>query len=195
MKKEFAKKIKEALLSALPIILIVLILHFTKIAPISNQHDFIIFLICSIFLILGIGLFSLGSDMSMMPMGEYVGKEIIKSKKLWLGIIIVLILGTLITIAEPDLSILANQVPVSSITLILTVSLGVGIFLAIALLRILFKIDLRILLFVFYALLFVLAIFANQSFLPLAFDSGGVTTGPITVPFFNVAGCWISNNE
>lgn len=183
MKKEFAKKIKEALLSALPIILIVLILHFTKIAPISNQHDFIIFLICSIFLILGIGLFSLGSDMSMMPMGEYVGKEIIKSKKLWLGIIIVLILGTLITIAEPDLSVLANQVPVSSITLILTVSLGVGIFLAIALLRILFKIDLRILLFVFYALLFVLAIFANQSFLPLAFDSGGVTTGPITVPF------------
>ena len=72
MKKEFAKKIKEALLSALPIILIVLILHFTKIAPISNQQDFIIFLICSIFLILGIGLFSLGSDMSMMPMGEYV---------------------------------------------------------------------------------------------------------------------------
>ena len=161
MKKEFAKKIKEALLSALPIILIVLILHFTKIAPISNQQDFIIFLICSIFLILGIGLFSLGSDMSMMPMGEYVGKEIIKSKKLWLGIIIVLILGTLITIAEPDLSVLANQVPVSSITLILTVSLGVGIFLAIALLRILFKIDLRILLFFFFSILFVLAIFAN----------------------------------
>ena len=97
--------------------------------------------------------------------------------------IIVFILGTFVTIAEPDLSVLANQVPVKSIVLILTVSIGVGLFLAIALLRILFKIDLRLLLLIFYGLIFLLAIFANQSFLPLAFDSGGVTTGPITVPF------------
>ena len=183
MKKEFLKKLKEAFFSAIPIIAIILFLHITKIVTISDGHDMGLFIVSSIFLILGIGLFSLGSDLSMMPMGEYVGKEIIKSKKLWFGLIIVFILGTFVTIAEPDLSVLANQVPVKSIVLILTVSIGVGLFLAIALLRILFKIDLRLLLLIFYGLIFLLAIFANQSFLPLAFDSGGVTTGPITVPF------------
>ena len=193
MYKEFKNKLKEALLSTLPIIIIIVLLHITNLVSIGSKSDIILFVISSIFLIIGIGLFSLGSDISMMPMGEHIGKEIIKTKKLWLSLLIVFVLGTLITIAEPDLSVLATQVPIDSMTLIIIVAAGVGLFLTLALLRILFKIDLRFLLIGGYALIFILAIFANKSFLPLAFDSGGVTTGPITVPFLMSLGVGISS--
>ncbi len=183
MKKEFLKKIKEALLSTLPIVIIVLILHFSGLVKIESSKDMGLFILSSIFLVFGMGLFTLGSDMAMTPMGEHVGEEVIKSRKLWLAIIIIFILGTLITIAEPDLSVLANQVPVNSMLLILIVSFGVGFFLVISLLRIIFKIDLRLLLIVSYSFIFILSLFSNKAFLPLSFDSGGVTTGPITVPF------------
>lgn len=193
MKKEFINKLKEALLSTLPIIIIVLLLHFTKIVAISNKNDFSLFAICSLLLIVGMGLFTLGSDIAMTPMGEHVGEETIKSKKLWFAIFIVFIIGTLITIAEPDLTVLANQVPVKSIVLILTVSVGVGIFLVVSLLRIVFKINLRTLLVIFYSIVFIISIFANKSFLPLSFDSGGVTTGPVTVPFLMALGVGIAS--
>ncbi len=193
MKKEFLKKIKEALLSTLPIVIIVLILHFSGLVKIESSKDMGLFILSSIFLVFGMGLFTLGSDMAMTPMGEHVGEEVIKSRKLWLAIIIIFILGTLITIAEPDLSVLANQVPVNSMLLILIVSFGVGFFLVISLLRIIFKIDLRLLLIVSYSFIFILSLFSNKAFLPLSFDSGGVTTGPITVPFLMALGVGIAS--
>lgn len=139
------------------------------------------------------GLFTLGSDIAMTPMGEHVGKEVIKSKKLGLAVLIIFVLGTLISIAEPDLSVLANQVPINSMKFILIVSLGVGFFLIVSLLRIVFKIDLKLLLFIFYGILFLLLMFIPQEYLPLAFDSGGVTTGPITVPFIMALGIGIAS--
>ncbi len=193
MLREFFKKIREAIFSTLPIVVIVLFLHISRLVSIGNSKDIIKFLICSLFLIIGMGLFTLGSDIAMTPMGEHVGEEVIKSKKLWLAIIIVLILGTLISIAEPDLSVLANQVPINTFQFIIIVSVGVGIFLVISLLRIIFKIDLRLLLFIFYGILFLLVIFMKKLYLPLSFDAGGVTTGPVTVPFLLALGVGIAS--
>lgn len=120
----------------------------------------------------------------MMPMGQHVGAQLTKSRKLSLVIVFGFIIGCLITIAEPDLQVLATQAPsIPNLTLIITVAIGVGLFLVLALLRIIFQKKLLYILIVFYAIVFVLAAFVPADFVSLAFDSGGVTTGPITVPF------------
>ena len=140
-------------------------------------------------LVFGMSLFTLGAGMSMQPMGEGIGVTIGKSKKLWIGLLICFLLGVIITIAEPDLTVLAEQIPsIPNIVLILSVAFGVGAFLVISLLRTKFNIRLSKLLLIFYAAVFVLAIFAPADFIPAAFDSGGVTTGPITVPFIMALG-------
>ena len=182
MNKTLLLKLKEALTSVLPISAIVLILHFT-IAPLSTG-TMILFGFGIILLVLGMGLFTLGADLSMMAMGERIGAQLTKSRKLWLLILVALLMGVMITIAEPDLQVLAEQVPtVPNMTLILAVAAGVGVFLVVALLRIVFQIRLSYLLLGLYVLVFVLAAFTPADFLAVAFDSGGVTTGPITVPF------------
>ena len=140
-------------------------------------------------LIVGMGLFSLGSDMSMMPIGDGIGAQLTRSKNLLLIIGIGLLIGTVITIAEPDLKVLATQVPaVPDMVLILTVAVGVGLFLVVAMLRTIFRIKLSHMLIAFYLLVFILSIFVPNDFIPVAFDSGGVTTGPITVPFIMALG-------
>ena len=116
-----------------------------------------------------------------------------KSKKLWVMIVLGFVLGFIITISEPDLQVLAEQVPsVPNMVLVVAVAVGVGIFLVVALMRILFAIPLPPLLVVFYAIVFLLAVFTPKSFLSVAFDSGGVTTGPMTVPFIMALGIGIS---
>lgn len=176
----------------LPIVLLVFFLHFT-ISPLPLGTLFL-FLASAVLLILGMGLFTLGADVAMMPMGEGIGSELTKSRNLPLILGTAFVLGTLITLAEPDLQVLARQVPsIPDLTLVVFVSLGVGVFLVIALLRILLQIRLSLLLFVVYAFLFVLAYFSQESFLPVAFDSGGVTTGPITVPFILSFGVGIAS--
>lgn len=140
-------------------------------------------------LILGMGFFTMGADMSMIPMGEGMGAEMSKSRKIFISLFACLILGILITIAEPDLQVLANQVPsIPNMTLIMTVAVGVGVFLLIAELRMLFQIPLSYTLVFFYAIVFILAFIAPNNFVPVSFDSGGVTTGPITVPFIMALG-------
>ena len=140
-------------------------------------------------LVFGMGLFTLGADIAMMPMGEKIGAQITKSRKISFLVIIALLLGIMITIAEPDLKILANQVPsVPNSIIIGSVALGVGLFLVLALLRFVLKWSLSYLLMVLYLVVFVLAFFAPADFVAVAFDSGGVTTGPITVPFILALG-------
>ena len=195
--KELRSKILEALLSALPITVIVYIMallpwfHFTK-------AELITFTIGAVLLILGIGLFNMGADLAMTPMGTHVGAGLSRQKKLWLLLSVCFVLGMLITIAEPDLQVLAEQVKavMNGQMLIYTVGIGVGAFLLIAILRIVFHRRLSNLLMLFYMLLFALALLlaVNErlDLLPMAFDSGGVTTGPITVPFIMALGVGIS---
>ena len=188
----FRKPLKESLTSVLPITAIVLVLCFT-ITPISN-NAMMAFLLGSLLLIVGMGLFTLGSEMSMIPLGEAVGKEITRSKKVWVIVAISFLIGVIITVAEPDLQVLAGQVPsIPDRVIIWSVALGVGVFLVIALLRILFAIQLSYLLIGFYAIVFVLAGFVSPDFWVVAFDSGGVTTGPMTVPFIMALGVGVAS--
>lgn len=131
--------------------------------------------------------------MSMSPMGERVGTTMTKTKKLWLIVLLSFILGVIITVSEPDLQVLAQQVPsIPNRILIFSVAAGVGAFLVIALLRMLFSIALPNLLVIFYLIVFVLAFFVPRDFLSVAFDSGGVTTGPMTVPFIMALGIGVA---
>ena len=191
MNRKLLEKIKESLSSVLPVTGIVILIHLL-LSPMPGG-TFALFLIGAVLLVLGMGLFTLGADLSMMPMGERVGAHLTKSKKLSILIPVCFLIGALITIAEPDLTVLARQVPtVPDAVLILTVAVGVGLFLVLALLRIIFRKSLQLLLFVFYGLVFVLAAFTPEEFLAAAFDSGGVTTGPITVPFIMALGIGVA---
>lgn len=190
-RSKFKEKFKETLKAVLPIIAIVLVLCFT-IAPISPSI-LMAFLIGAVLLIVGMLLFSIGAEMAMTPMGERVGTTMTKSKNLLIMILVSFTLGFIITISEPDLQVLAEQVPsVPNLVLILAVAAGVGCFLVIALLRMLFGIGLSYMLLIFYGILFILTCFVPKDFLSVAFDSGGVTTGPMTVPFIMAFGIGIS---
>ena len=192
MNPNLKAKMHESLSSVLPITMIVLILSIV-LAPMGTGY-MMMFLFGAVMLIIGMGLFQLGAEMSMSPLGEGIGVSLARSKKIALIGAATLLLGTLITIAEPDLRVLSDKVPsVDTWTLILTVAIGVGIFLALAVLRIMFKIDLSYLLIGFYGVMLILAFVIPESFRAVAFDSGGVTTGPITVPFIMALGVGISS--
>ena len=189
--EQLKEKILESVSSVLPIFAVVLVLSVT-IAP-FNAGVLVLFLFGAVFLIFGMALFTLGSGMSMTPLGEGIGTEMSKSKKIWIPMVLCFLLGTIITIAEPDLSVLAEQIPsIPNMTLILSVAVGVGIFLSIAMLRIRIKMKLTRLFLIFYSAVFILAAFAPPSFIPAAFDSGGVTTGPVTVPFIMAMGAGLA---
>jgi len=186
------EKIKESLSSVLPVMIIVLILCFTLV-PVSGGM-LMTFIAGGLMVILGMGLFTLGAEMAMTPIGEYVGAKMTRSRKLFSVVCISLFVGIMITISEPDLQVLAGQVPtIPNLTLILSVAIGVGIFLVVAMLRILFAIKLRYLLLFFYGCVFILAFLVNPSFRSVAFDAGGVTTGPMTVPFIMALGIGVSS--
>ena len=186
------KKLEESLRAVLPIIGIVLVLSFT-IAPITPSI-LLSFLVGAVFLIIGMMFFTLGAEMSMTPMGERLGTSMTKSKNIIVIIVLSFILGFIVTISEPDLQVLAQQVPsVPNVTLILAVAAGVGFFLVIAFLRMLLGVALPPLLVFFYAIVFGLVFLVPESFRGVAFDSGGVTTGPMTVPFIMALGIGISS--
>ena len=196
--KELKDKIVEALVSALPITAIVYILSLTPLIDFSAA-ELLTFTVGAVLLVLGIGFFNLGADLAMTPMGSHVGAGLSRQKKLSLLLTVCFVLGMLITIAEPDLQVLANQVSavMNGTMLIYTVGVGVGAFLVVAVLKIVFKQSLSHILMLFYMLLFALALMlvagGNEALLPMAFDSGGVTTGPITVPFIMALGVGISS--
>ncbi len=185
-------KLREGIASVLPIALIVMLLCFT-ITPIPTDL-MLAFVIGTVMLIVGLGLFTYGAEASMTPMGNYIGAKLTKSRNLPLILGISFLLGVIITIAEPDLQVLAGNVPhIDSSVLIIVVSVGVGFFLTLCMLRILLSIQLRWLLLFFYGVVFLLAGLSDASFLSVAFDSGGVTTGPMTVPFIMALGVGVAS--
>ncbi|PWM31581.1 MAG: DUF1538 domain-containing protein [Clostridiales bacterium] len=189
--KHLKEKWQEALRAVLPIIVIVLALCFF-VVPISSSI-LLCFLLGAAMLMVGMMFFTLGAELAMTPMGERVGSCLTKSKNLVAVVLLSFLLGFIITISEPDLQVLAQQVPaVPNMLLVVSVACGVGLFLVVALLRMLFGIALPTLLVAFYVAVFALAVFVPKDFLSVAFDSGGVTTGPMTVPFIMALGVGIS---
>ena len=189
--KNLLEKLKESLGAALPIIGIVLVLCFS-IAPIPNSV-LMTFVVGAVLLIIGMMFFTLGAEMAMTPMGERIGTKLTNTRKISVVIVLCFILGFMITISEPDLQVLAEQVPsIPNYTLIIAVATGVGIFLVAAVLRMLFGIPLAHMLLILYPIIFILASIVPQDFLTVAFDSGGVTTGPMTVPFIMALGIGFS---
>ena len=199
MTQALKDKIIESLTSILPIALIIIVLSMTF-TPLGSG-TFVLFMVGVVLLILGLGCFTLGADMSMLVIGEKIGSAMTHSRKIWLIALLSFVIGIIVTIAEPDLQILAEQVPavaekvpqLGNYLLIITVAVGVGIFLTVAMLRIVLRIRLSLLLIIFYVAAFILSIFVSDEFWAVSFDSGGVTTGPMTVPFIMSLGVGVAS--
>ena len=186
------EKLKEAMASVLPITVIVALVCFAMVPMDSGLM--LSFLLGAAMLVLGMGLFTLGAEMSMSRMGNLIGAGMTKSRKLGRILLLSCLLGAAVTMADPDVQVLAANVPgVNKTVLIASVSLGGGAFLALCMLRILFSVSLRMLLILFYALAFGLACFMDSGLLSIAFDAGGVTTGPMTVPFIMALGVGVAS--
>lgn len=192
MNVKLKEKISESLSAVLPITGIVLMLSVFLIP--MELGSVVMFLTGALMLIVGMGFFQLGAEMAMTPIGEGVGVQISKMRKLLIVLLTGFLMGVIITVSEPDLQVLAGQVPsVPNEVLILTVALGVGFFLALAIVRIRYKISLSMLLIVCYLVLILVSMFVPKEFLAVAFDSGGVTTGPMTVPFIMAMGVGLAS--
>lgn len=180
------EKFKEVLTSVLPIVFIVLLLNFTLV-PLGDE--IFVFLVSAVFLLIGLTGFLIGVEVGISPIGDHMGEGLARSGKLWIVLLLGLVLGFLISIAEPDLHIVANQVAqvsgglISKMSIVLVVSVGIAIMLAVGLARIMYNIPLYIVLTVLYAVILVMTFFASQDFIAISFDASGATTGALTVPF------------
>lgn len=189
--KVVREKLIEALFSIIPVMVIMLIVSLFMC---FNIFTIISIAISTILLVLGITLFTLGADLSMIEIGKSMASQILKTRKISIIAIICFIVGVVITVAEPDLKVLAEQMTaIDSSTLILCVGVGVGIFLSVAALRIIFQINLKIIIWIFYFILILMLFISNKQIIPVAFDSGGVTTGPMSVPFILAMGIGFSS--
>ncbi len=192
MNPKLKEKTLESLSAVLPITGIMLLISIFLVP--MEIGTMVMFLVGAVMLILGMGFFQLGAEMAMTPIGEGIGVQISKTKKTWIVLLIGFVMGVIITISEPDLQVLAEQVPsIPNIVLILTVAVGVGIFLALAIIRIKFRISLSKLLIILYIALIGISFLVPKEFLAVAFDSGGVTTGPMTVPFIMAMGIGLAS--
>lgn len=193
------QKIKDVMLSILPVTMIVLILNFT-ITPIGTNM-ILRFIIGAIFITLGLAIFLLGVDIGVQPIGSHMGSSLTRKKSLLMIVIFGFILGFFINVAEPDLLVLARQVDrvtsgvLSQMSVVVVVSVGIGLLVAVGLARIVFKIPLNKLLTVLYGIIFLLVILSPGEFLGIAFDSGGATTGSMTVPFILALGLGVSSTQ
>ena len=186
------EKIRESLVSVLPIIAIVTVLCLFLVPMQPNL--LLTFLIGALMIVVGLGLFSLGAERSMTIIGNKIGTALTKIGKLPVILLVAFALGVAVTVAEPDLQVLADTVPnIDKTVLLLAVGIGVGLFMVVCMLRILYGINLRWVLLGCYIVIFALAAFTDRDFLCIAFDSGGVTTGPMTVPFILALGVGISH--
>ena len=188
LKEKFSESVK----SVLPICLIVAALCLWLI-PVNNGL-FLAFMLGTVLIIVGMALFNIGSDLSMIQIGNQIGAKITQSKNVFYILATSIVLGIAVTVAEPDLQVLASNTPnIDTSVLIITVSVGVGVFLTFSMLRILIGVKLKWMLLVFYAAIFVVAAMSDADFLSVAFDSGGVTTGPMTVPFIMALGVGVTS--
>ena len=198
MGKELLIEIKKSSFSVLPIYFLILILMLFGVVSLTG-YEILSFSLATILLIFGISLFNYGADHAMTPIGKIVGKGLTKQGKIWILFLVVFLFGFFITVAEPDLSVLAIQTSsiFSSILLIVLISIAVGMFLLLAILKILKKINLVRILSILYmsafSLVTLLLLQNKESLVALAFDSGGVTTGPMTVPFLMALGTGIAS--
>ncbi len=189
-KQKLSSKFKEAFVAVMPVVGILLILSFT-IAP-MHTGVLMSFLTGAVLVMVGMMFFTLGAEMSMTPMGEKVGAKMTQSRNLFVIIVLAFVLGIIITVSEPDLQVLAQLVPsIPNTVIILAVAVGVGVFLVVAILRMLLSVPLAPMLVVLYIVAFTLTFFVPEEFRAIAFDSGGVTTGPMTVPFIMALGIGI----
>lgn len=192
LNQKLKEKTLESLSAVLPITAIVMLISIFFLP--MELGSIVMFLVGAVMLIVGMGFFQLGAEMAMTPIGEGIGAGMSKTKRLWLLLAIGFMMGVIITISEPDLQVLAEQVPsVPNYTLIFTVAIGVGVFLALAILRIRYQVDLSMMLIIFYLFLLGISCFVPKDFLAVAFDSGGVTTGPMTVPFIMALGVGLAS--
>ena len=191
---QMLKKFKNSFFAVLPIVVVVLVLHFTKIVTFTNK-EIILFSVSSAFVVVGMFLFNIGAESSMQEIGQLVGSSVTKKKSIAFLVIVFFLFGLFITVAEPDLSVLATQATnseSSKLILILAVGIGVGVFLVIGAVRILLQKSLKVWLLGFYGMMFAICCLVDYARIPLSLDSGGVTTGPITVPFILSVGIGIA---
>ncbi|WP_156644158.1 DUF1538 domain-containing protein [Lentibacillus sp. JNUCC-1] len=187
----------EVVYSVLPITIVITILQFTLIK--LPLETFFQFLIGVAMVGVGLILFLLGVNVGLLPVGEMIGSALSKTKKIWLIVFFGFLLGTVVTLAEPDVRVLSQQVDqvsggaIPKSTLILAVALGVGVFVGLAMLRIIFNFPMAWLLGISYGTIFILAAFTPATFVPISFDSGGVTTGPLTTPFVMALGVGVAS--
>lgn len=203
MKNQLVEKLKEVMRAVLPVSGVIFLLHLT-LTPMP-KGVLLMFLSSVPLLILGMALFTLGADVGMTPIGNQIGAKLTEKRSIPLLVISALLMGIMITVAEPDLQVLSKQMPPVTLfslgefeatmggVLIIAVAIGVGLFLVGSLLRIVFQWDLGKMLIGLYLLVFALAIFTGKDYLAVAFDSGGVTTGPITVPFILALGVGVAS--
>ena len=180
------EKMKEAVASVLPISIIMTILCF-----ILKLNAFTIYsvILSSILIIIGIGLFSYGAEISMIEIGKNVASDVLKTKKLSIIISVALAIGIIITLAEPNIKVLATQMTAIPESLLIgSIAVGVAFFLCFSFIRILLQINMKIVVGILYTILLLILLVSNKNIIPLSFDAGGVTTGPIAVPFIMALG-------
>ena len=181
------EKVKEVLFSVLPITAIVLLLHLTVI-PLPGVL-LMRFILGTIFIVIGLSIFLFGVDIGVSPLGKHIGNALSRSKKIWIIVIVGVVVGFFVSIAEPDLQILAGEVAsvtggyISAMAILVSVSIGIGVMLVVGFFRILYNFPLYKLLTILYGIIFVLAFFISPEFLAISFDASGATTGALTVPF------------
>lgn len=192
--RHWFRQFLESFLAVVPIVVLIVVIYFTGVIPREefSPQLLVSFVICAFAIVIGLTSFNLGSNQSMTRIGEIVGETLFKRKNLFIIIAMTFILGVAVTVAEPDLKTMAGQIGCSELLLILVIGIGVGIFVVIGVIRILRNKRLNVLFLAFYAIVFALAAVVNPKFLPIAFDSGGVTTGPVTVPFILAFGAGLA---
>ncbi len=200
--KPWLQDLLTSFINVLPIVAVVLVLYFSgqdsdfclarDLSENGYPNELFSFLICSLIVALGLGLFSIGVDQSLCHIGNIIGGHLTKKQNMWLFVILTFFIGCLITVAEPDLVILASETGMNQIVLILTISIGVGLFLVLGTLRIIFQVDLRLVFLAVYGLAFIITNLAAPELIPLAFDAGGVATGPVTIPFILAFGAGVA---
>lgn len=194
---EALKKLKNSFFAVLPIAAVVFVLQIAKISVFSTK-ELVIFGISAVLVMIGMCLFNIGAESSMQEMGELVGSTVTKKQSIVFLVIVFFLFGLFITVAEPDLAVLAEQTGggrASKLILTIGIGVGVGIFLVIGALRILFQKSLKVWLLGFYGMMFALCCLVDYASIPLSLDSGGVTTGPITVPFILAVGIGIASSR
>jgi hypothetical protein len=195
--RDMLEQLKEVVMAILPMALLIIILQYTVIGLPTDL--FIRFLAGVVMVALGLFLFLVGVHIGLLPIGELIGSSLPKTNKPWLILITGFLLGFVVTVAEPDVRVLASQIDqvsegeISNLMLVYSVAIGVGIFVTVAMARTIFSIPLKYLLVGGYSIVFILALFTPQSYLPISFDAGGVTTGPMTVPFILALGVGVAS--